>query len=369
MEETKNQEDSNFCNMHLRKVLKVLLLTILLFIALELLLQIRSHLKFGQSVFNLLTNETRYVKNEQTGLLTLRPNKTFSGKDSELITNAEGLRNYQVDPQRADNSVRLVFIGASSVMGAYAKTNNHTSSALLQQNLSLKYPQKKIEVINAGIAGYSLRQQQQMLEFVDEVYNPDGYLFYSGINDFASYCKKAYKSLDSESYQLPQLKLPSWLLTTDLLLKNTVQLRPKSSSAKEMVLAKDVDLTGFRESFEKVLRTANLNNKPILVITNTRAYRADQPLELQLTLSETARFYNSCFDVAALHQLYDLHNEQIIQLANKYNYPVLVLEKEIPGGRKNFSDATHFSYAGEQLFAEALEKKIISSYIFKELFE
>lgn len=348
----------------LHKVLGIIILSFLLFLILELLLQIRSHIKFGQSVFNLLTNETRYVTNPDTGLLTLRPDKIFKGKDSELVTNNEGLRNDPVELQRPNDSLRLVFIGASSVMGAYAKTNKHTSSAILQQKLTEHFPQKKIEVINAGIAGYSLKQQRQMLEFVEHRYKPDGYLIYSGINDFASYCKKNKNVANTRIFKLPQLTIPSWLLTADLLLKNTVQLRPKTTSGTEMVLAQDVDLTPFRQSFEKVLNAAKQKNKPVLVVTNTRAYRPEQPIEQQLSLSETARFYNSCFDVAALHQLYDLHNEQIIQLANNLNYPVLELEKEIPGGRKFFADATHFSYEGEQLFAEALAKKIISSHVF-----
>lgn len=345
------------------RVLKVIGLALLLLMLLEIALQTRSHLKFGQSVFNLLSNETRYVTDPVSGMLTLRPNKTFKGKESELVTNAEGLRSAPVATTRDAASLRLVFIGASSVMGAYAKTNDETSAALLQQLLTHQYPGRQVEVINAGIAGYSLRQQQQMLEFTAKRYQPDGFILYSGINDFASYCR-AGNPPEKTVARLPQLSLPSWLLTTDLLLKNTVMLRPKSASAVDMVDPASLDLSGFRQSFASVLQSAGAAGKPVLVVTNTRAYRPDQPLTQQLALSETARYYNSCFDVAALHQLYDLHNAQIRQLAGEFHAPLLDLDAVMPGGRKYFVDASHFSFAGEQLFAKALADLITRQQLF-----
>lgn len=346
------------------RVLKIIALALLLLVLLEIALQTRSHLKFGQSVFNLLSNETRYVTDPVSGMLTLRPNKTFKGKESELVTNAEGLRSAPVPSERPATSLRLVFIGASSVMGAYAKTNNETSSALLQQLLAAQKPGRQVEVINAGIAGYSLRQQKQMLEFTAGRYQPDGFIVYSGINDFASYCRAGKTRQPDKLARLPQLSLPSWLLTTDLLLKNTVMLRPKSASAVDMVDPATVDLSGFRRAFADLLQTAVSAGKPVLVVTNTRAYRPGQPLSQQLALSETARYYNSCFDVAALHQLYDLHNAQIRQLAAEFAAPLLDLDAIMPGGRKYFVDATHFSYQGEQLFAKALADLITQQQLF-----
>jgi archaeosine-15-forming tRNA-guanine transglycosylase len=61
----------------LQAVGRVVLLTVLLIVALEFALQVKSHLFRGQSVFNLLSNQTRYVMNPDSGLKTLRPESGF----------------------------------------------------------------------------------------------------------------------------------------------------------------------------------------------------------------------------------------------------------------------------------------------------
>lgn len=49
-------------------------------------------------------------------------------------------------------------------MGAYDADNDQTFSACLEQHLHRDFPDRQVEVINAGIVGYGLAEESRMLE-------------------------------------------------------------------------------------------------------------------------------------------------------------------------------------------------------------
>ncbi len=65
--------------------LKITLLAALLLLSMEVLLQVRSHFRYGQSIFNAVANETMYVNHPDNGMLLLRPNRTIKGEKIEKI--------------------------------------------------------------------------------------------------------------------------------------------------------------------------------------------------------------------------------------------------------------------------------------------
>jgi len=217
---------------------KVLLSAFIIFLLLETSLQVRSHFRYKQSVFNVFTDETRYVYDEATGLKLLRPNHVFIGSQAEIRTNSIGLRNPEISPHRVPNSVRIAVVGASTVMGAYAARNENTFSALVEDQLRRRFPDRVIEVINAGIAGYSLQQQQQMLERLILPLQPDLVIVYPGFNDFSGYCHNESTSSKSNVIKrqgLPLISMPSWLLSVELVTKNTVFLRTTPSGSSNQI--------------------------------------------------------------------------------------------------------------------------------------
>lgn len=67
--------------------------TICLLLALETVLQVRSHYRYGQSVLNAFSQETLYVTDALTALKVLRPNHVFHGTEVDIRTNGLGLRS------------------------------------------------------------------------------------------------------------------------------------------------------------------------------------------------------------------------------------------------------------------------------------
>ncbi|AKU10732.1 hypothetical protein AzCIB_0827 [Azoarcus sp. CIB] len=337
-----------------RRVAAIVLSAALLFVAVETALQVRSHLRFGQSVFNALRGETRYVDDARTGLKLLRPNRVFPGREVEIRSNSLGLRSPELAPQRTPGSLRVAVVGASTVMGELTRSNDATFPALLGERLRARYPQRDIEVVNAGISGYRLADQLRMLEKVVLPLTPDLVIVYPGFNDFADYCRDKAPASATLRQGLPLVSLPGWLLSVDAVRRHTAFLRAAAPGRQAVLDPAAVDLQPYRARLERLIAKARDAGVPLVLATNARAYRPEQPLEEQMRLSAQARYFNPCFDLAGLNALYDRHNGEILEVGRRLGVPVLPLHERIPGGREYFADASHFTLAGERLAADAI---------------
>jgi lysophospholipase L1-like esterase len=99
--------------------------------------------------------------------------------------------------RRSPNSLRIICIGDSITFG-YGLENKYSYPRLLEDNLSQKLPFTKVEVINAGVPGYSSRQG--IVWFDQELgnYNPDIIIVQFGFND-AYFTKRSM--LESHRYK------------------------------------------------------------------------------------------------------------------------------------------------------------------------
>lgn len=347
-----------------KKVFYSILWASVALILVELLLQIRSHIRYGTSVFNLLAEQTTYEFNESLGLKLLRPNAIIQGSQATIETNSVGLRSPELAIDKKQDEVRIAIIGASSIMGTYTRNNKDIISYRLENYLKSAHPSKEINVINAGIAGYGLKDQRQMFEYMIRPVQPDLIIWYSGFNDISGYCHNS--SVKKATNGLPKIELPSWLLSIELLTKNSVWLRTVKAG-KQGILDPDLlDLSRYQRRVNEFIKSVKKADVPLLVATNARAFREEMPLEKQMTLSETARYYNHCFDLAGLHRIYDLHNDLLANTVANLDYPVLRLDKKIPGGSKFFGDATHFSVIGSDYVAQLLAKHVMSLGFFSD---
>ncbi|WP_163836747.1 hypothetical protein [Spartinivicinus ruber] len=341
-----------------KKVVNSLLLSIILLIISELLLQVRSHLRFGQSVFNAASNETTYQINHNLNLKLLRPNSKISGSQATIETNSLGLRSPELTSKKENGEFRVAIVGASTVMGTYTPRNEDTLSYRLEYYLNNILNVEHIKVINAGIAGSSLEEQKQLIEKLLLPLEIDYLVLYTGFNDISRYCNSETNPINE--YKLSQIQLPSWLLSTELIRKNTVWIHSNIPSFNYLDPSQ-IDTSGYMSALVSLLSFVKQTNIPMTIMTNARSFRKNMPIEKQLSLSETARFYNDCFNLAGLHEVYDIHNKFIINQAKLYGFHVFNTEQFLPGGAKYFGDATHFTKLGTDVVASHLAKKLINT--------
>lgn len=349
----------------LRRVGRVVLLTVLLLVSLEFALQVRSHMRNGQSVFNLLTNETRYVVDPASGIKTLRPDSSLVGSTITLDTNGFGLRSPDIALEREPRSFRMAVVGASAVMGEMAASNAATFSYKLERSLRERFPAKRIDVINAGISGHRIADQRRMIESIVLAHDPDLIVMYSGFNDFADYCKR--DSAGSARQGLPALKMPAWVLSFEAIKRHTRFLRPAVQSA-QILSPEEVDVRPFRTELQQIAAVASASGVGLVMLTNAKAYGRSQPPATQQRLAAEQLGFMPCFDLAGMLDLYDLHNDAIRQAGEQHGFRVLDLAAMLPEGPQYFVDATHFNPAGEALVAQHLHDYLIDNdlVVFRE---
>lgn len=342
-----------------RRVLAVLAWLVVVLMVGEAWLQVRSQILTGQSVLSWLFSGPQVIRDEATGLRLLRPGAVIHGTRAEIRVNSLGLRSPEIPALKSQGEYRIAIIGASSVMGAYAATNDHTFAAYLESRLRRDLGSQLVNVINAGIYGSTLDDQTLMLKYVTERLHPDLVLLYTGFNDFADYCSDRPSSASVRNkFILPAVQLPLWLQTMEMLRKNTTQMRPAVRSDQHLRDPRTVDLGRYRAKLDRILAVGNETGAQLMLATNTRAYRPDQPLVVQEQLAQTARFFNSCFDVPGLHDLYKQHIGVMRTVAADRAVPLLRLDEMVPGGTQYFRDSTHFNDRGNRLVADFLAKAI-----------
>ena len=338
----------------------------------EFSLQVRTHIRFGRSVLNAARGQETTVYNDEFGLRLLRPNSLVEGSLARIITNSIGLRSPEISAVPSKDEARLAVVGASTVMGAYAERNQDTFSYMLEDHLRRSFPGHKTHVINAGIAGNSMLSHLRMIRHVVLPLQPSVIILYPGQNDISGYCRQAVNLERSNGairdYRLPAVSLPSWLLSHDLLIKNTMWLRERPAGRNDVLAIGSIDPSLYRLSLEQIVELTKSAGVELVLATSSRAYRRDMPLAEQLRLSETARYYNDCYDLPGLHDAMDFHNEIVRQIANQYDVPLIDLAIEVPGGSEYFADSSHFSYEGEELVARLLFEFMETSKILEELY-
>ncbi|MDD5255175.1 MAG: SGNH/GDSL hydrolase family protein [Candidatus Omnitrophica bacterium] len=132
---------------------------------------------------------------------------TLFMKDSDLFwkmapstgeTNSEGFRDREFSPEKEAGVFRIVCMGDSVTFG-WPVPIDETYPNILERFMRERFAGRKIEVINAGVPGYTSFQGLMLLEKKVLGYRPDLLIVYYGINDKAG----AYRQ-DKEAPRAPR---------------------------------------------------------------------------------------------------------------------------------------------------------------------
>ncbi len=107
---------------------------------------------------------------------SMQPNSkaTFSRPEfsAQIQTNALGLRDDELTATKSENEIRILLLGDSVVAG-FEVARENTLEYHLQKMLQMAFPEKKIEVINAGVRGYGTDQELLYLQSRGLALQPD----------------------------------------------------------------------------------------------------------------------------------------------------------------------------------------------------
>lgn len=115
---------------------------------------------------------------------SLRPNwRTSRRLKLQASHNSLGFRGPETTWDKPQGVFRIACLGGSSTYGHTPTSNEHTWPARLEYHLSEARKDRRIEVINAGVSGYSTFESLANLAFRVVDLRPDLVLVYHSIND------------------------------------------------------------------------------------------------------------------------------------------------------------------------------------------
>ena len=144
--------------------------------------------------------------------LRLIPNQNYN----TINVNSDGFRGNEL---KTNPDYRIFVIGGSTTFGVGATSDSTTIPFFLQEQLNKKFPNRNIEVINAGIPqAYSFTEINLVKEKIME-YNPNMLIVYDGWNDLEqdfeaysvgtdpSFLDKVVRTIGKSDYVTPKILL------------------------------------------------------------------------------------------------------------------------------------------------------------------
>ena len=104
--------------------------------------------------------------------------------DIELKFNSEGFRGDEFSQKKPDDIYRIVMVGGSTMLGAET-TYDTTIPGIVQKLFDKQYPDRKVEVINAGVSGGNSHTEYELISNKLVNYEPDLIIMYDGWNDLS----------------------------------------------------------------------------------------------------------------------------------------------------------------------------------------
>src|SRR5262249_38203672 len=116
--------------------------------------------------------------------MVLRPSTEYVDGDTSAHINALELRGPEVEATKPPGVRRVLCVARSAPCGAGIRGDENTWPARLEKYLSAAYPDRRVEVLNAGVPGYTTAENVIYLSLKLIDLKPDLVLLYEGYNDF-----------------------------------------------------------------------------------------------------------------------------------------------------------------------------------------
>jgi hypothetical protein len=323
--------------------------------ALEAGARVRAWLRYGTADEDVFASAT--VIEQKTGLRIPRPCFELRGRLAHVKINSLGFRGEEITLARPPRTVRIVCLGASTTYCAEASSNDTTWPHLLQIRLAKHSPDVAIQVVNAGVPGYTLADSLKNLEGRALALDPDLVIYYEANNELCSDTKALARARGLVEPGAERggafVRLARISLVFDLLYKSFAIQSARRDSKEGKLTELPSDITDHFVAklgrLDDILRSRGI---PLVLSAFQVKYRRDQPRPVQIANADVSFFYMPWLTMDSLLQGMDLYNDAIVRFAHERGIPVVESRDAVPAAPTHFSDCMHFRDAGCEVMAE-----------------
>ena len=283
-------------------------------------------------------------------------------KEETLIINSKGFRGKEFNREKKADVIRIIAMGDSVTFGITPETCPY--SVQLQELFNQKYS-NKVEVINAGVEGYSSEYVLKRLKYDILQYKPDIITVYVGWNDL--YAVNPLSPLNYKKFSGLARFLNNFYLYKAFRRVIFLSIKPKIEQ-KFMNNTYNQNIEDIYQKFEPVIYKGNLRkiietareNQIKLVLINLASILSDKMAE-----GDIKKVHYPCFtsDIEKLKMLQDRYNKAIEDIVKEEQVTLIDLNKainQISDKGRLFFDTMHPYCAGQKIIAETIFNNLIS---------
>lgn len=280
----------------------------------------------------------------------LTPGTEITRRGSLVRINALGFRGAPIQREKGE-LFRIVAIGESTTFGLTLRPDDRSWPLLLQERIGKEYAcDAPVQVVNAGVPGWTLANQNLRLAHDILPLEPDLILSYHGYNGFHFFLRE----LPSVRVLAPPeiAERPSRIAGELERVSRWWWFRRRYQEARETdAELRDVPLLAnpYAEHYRRLVAAGRAAGSEVALATFNMAVNSESP-------EEAVRFYEAVVpDVRARIVANQIHNEIVRAVGEAMNVSVLEATKRLDGAYGDaYIDIAHFTQLGRELLTENL---------------
>jgi lysophospholipase L1-like esterase len=303
--------------------------------------------------------------------LVLKPSSDYRDNDTSGHINALGLRGPERAAAKPAGTYRVLCVGGSTTFGAGILGDENTWPERLEARLSPALPDRRIEVWNAGVPGYTTAENVIYLSLRLVDFRPDLVVLYEGYNDFKPNRYPGFVS-DYSHWRDRDVTPPRPLLdhlrffVKMRALAARLDPRPEASvrdprSGKKLERFDTVGeegLAAFRRNLETMIAVSRTAGARVALATYAHPCTAAN-LEERPDLFVYLPGYLPNLTFKGVLDAFDRYNAAVREVAESRGALLVDAARSIPADPSLFVDHVHFNTKGADLFAEVVAEAIL----------
>ena len=301
-------------------------------------------------------------------------------------TNAQGFRGVRPTPVAAEPStVRLFAVGGSTTFDSFVSHDSAAWPAVLERELQRLAPGTRLEIVNAGVPGFTVTQDLIRLQTELLAFQPDAILFLQGHNDLFGLLAPipAMPTSDRPGAVEPFSALTLWLETHSLLYSKMIGYldvvrfqrsgTPASTSAPvEDGTARNARaMTRFSEHVRSYLAVTSAHGIPTFVIEPAHVSGLDATEPATPAQANAWRGAVPFASTSTVLAGYRSFRDVMVAAAADHGATFVPTSQLAVTGDEHYvsGDPIHFSDAGARRFASGLAPLLLADSSFRRLLE
>ncbi len=302
--------------------------------------------------------------------MVLRPSSRYRDGDTSGEINSLGFRGPERSASKTPGTFRIICVGGSTTFGAGIRGDDRTYPAFLERRLEEAWPERRVEVWNAGVPGYTTAENAIYISLRLVDFSPDLIVLYEGYNDFKPNRYPAFRS-DYAHWRdrarvprrspLESLRLYARLhdLAQRWLVDPAAEVRDPASGEKlrRHDSVGEAGLAVFERNLRSMVAVSRAGGAAVALATYAHPCTAEN-LERRPDLFVYLPRYQPNLTFAGVQDAFRRYNDAIRKVARSEGAVLADAEIEIPPDPALFVDHVHFNARGAELFAGVVAQAI-----------